>query len=1318
MNRLSVRNSLLLLIALVLTAAPFPVGAQDEIVAGAEYFVDLDPGLGNATPLSPLDGGFDSSSEEIQFQVETADLTAGSHVVYIRLQDQNGQWGRPRSSAIKVVVADADVPPAVVAAEYFIDRDPGEGDGTSISGDFNGATADVSFNLDSIDLAAGSHVVYLRFQDENGVWGRPKSCAIQVTNPTQFEFPPVTAAEYFIDRDPGEGDATSISGSFGADTAELAFDIETADLPFGSHVVYVRLRDENGVWGRPRSAKVQVTTLQEMTFPALTAAEYFVDKDPGEGNATSVSGNFGDDTADISLELNTADIESGSHVAYLRFQDENGVWGRPKSAKIQVTLQEDMAFPAIVAAEYFVDEDPGEGSATSISGDFGGDTVELEYEVDTQNMDPGTHVAYTRFQDEEGNWGRPKSSTLVVTSETADAAPAIAAAEYFIDKDPGEGNATPLQPEDGSFDGDTEAGTVDISVEGLEVGRHVVYTRFQDADGNWGRPRGKFFNIRKTVEDTGDAEFQITAAEYFIDKDPGEGNATPMEPADGNWGGGFEEVAGKIESADLSVGTHTVSVRMQDQNGLWGRSRTVQFTVDPPPPEKPEMVVDDIGPHDFGTLKIDTSVEWTFTVSNGAGAEDTLKVRAVEVAEPFTASIEAFELAPGRSQRVTVTFFPTAEGTFTQNLTVRSNDVENPRLEIQLTGQAVPEQPQMVLSTPTDDHDFGAVRIGSVGEWPLVVSNEGVDSLRVLEMTTEAPFAVSPATFDVPPGGEQAVTVTFEPAEEGTIAGNLHIRANDPNRRETDISLSGEGVEFGVPVATVITPVDEQSGQVSIDFTITDDDDSPVTIGFAYEVGGTRRLATVTGIGSELNSAQYKGVTLTAIWDTDANLAQQDEVVRFVITVSDADHTAGKQAITADFRVDNNLPPAAQLTAPADPVGRVVEIPFELTDAETDLLSLTGEYSTDSGASWQPATVVSETTDINRYASSVLWDAFADLGYGRFTARFRLTPGDNDPGTPGEADLQISHLVADYDGSQLIDLDDLTLFLVAWNKLPKDASADIGPATGSLPDLVPVGDGRLDFEDVVVLIQMWNWSAKVYPVAKLAAGQSGPQALELESLERGNQVELDLRLTAGSLLSAGFALDYDPEAWELVDIAPGDIFADPGDLILLRQEAVPGQLVVQLGSLNGPATTTGSLLRFHFAPRTPGADGLRLSYDLRDGAGNRYASGRLDQQLRPVPERFFLNANHPNPFNPETIIPYGLAAEAVVDLAVYDVLGRQVAQPVPPTPHASGYYRVIWDSRDASGRAVGSGVYLYRLRARSLTGEESFTYTRRMLLLR
>ena len=1241
MNRLFMRGLLLALLvpALVRAQVSTQSGTLDETIASAEYFVDVDPGVGAGVPLGAVDGSFDSSSEEIEFQVESAGLASGSHVVYVRLQDENGLWGRPRSAAIKVVVKDEEIPPAVVAAEYFVDVDPGEGEGTAITGDFSG------------------------------------------------------------------------------DTVSLEYEVSTEGLSSGSHVVYTRFQDEDGAWGRPKSAKLQVTLENEMAFPAIAAAEYFVDEDPGAGQGTAIAGDFGGDTVSLEYEVSTEGLSSGSHVVYTRLQDEDGVWGHPKSAKLQVTLEDEMEFPAIAAAEYFVDADPGEGQGTAIAGDFGGDTVSLEYEVSTERLSSGSHVVYTRLLDEDGIWGCPKSAVIQVIGEEEGVAPAIVAAEYFIDADPGEGSATPLTPEDGSFDSDMEVGELGISVEGLSVGRHVAYVRFQDEDGAWGYPVGKLFSVRKPVDDT-QAEYQIAAGEYFVDKDPGEGNGVPLQSADGSWGGGFEEAIGQIETADLSVGQHTVSVRMQDQEGLWGRTRTIPFTVEPPPPEKPEMVVDDAGPHDFGGLKIDTRSEWTFTVSNASGAEDTLKVRKVEVAEPYAVSIASFELAPGRSQRVTVTFFPTEEGIFAQNLVIRSNDVENPRLEIGLMGQAVPEQPEMALSTATNDHDFGAVRIGGAGEWALVVANNGVDSLRVLSVATEAPFGAAPTEFDVPPGDEQAVLVTYEPAEEGAQSGHLHLRTNDPNQREVEIALSGEGVEFGVPVAEVGTPAEEQAGAVGIDFQITDDDDSDVDIGFAYEVGGTRRTATVSGVDAQLTAAQYKGITLTVTWDTETDLAGQDESVRFVITVSDADHPTGKQAITADFQVDNNQIPIAVLTAPAGPVGRVVEIPFALSDAENDLLTLAGEYSTDGGSSWVAATILSEIADINQYESSVLWDAFADLGYGSFPVRFRLTPGDSDSGTPGEAELQVVHRVADYDGDQDIDFDDLTLFLVAWNQLPKDIAADIGPTTGRVPDLVPAGDEALDFEDVVVLIQMWNWSAGVHPPAKLAEGRVGPEALALESVQVGDQVALDVRLLAGAPLAVGLELSYDADAWELVEVEAGEVFADPTDLLLLKRETEPGQLAVQLGSLGGPATAAGSLLRLYFAPRGRGGEQVRLRYDLRDGNGQRYAAGSLAQRVRPVPEQFFLSANMPNPFNPGTQIPYGLAEEAFVELTIYDILGRQVVQPVGSSLQPSGYYRVSWDGRDATGRLVGSGVYLYRLVARPAAGGEPRAEIRRMLLLR
>jgi len=79
-----------------------------------------------------------------------------------------------------------------------------------------------------------------------------------------------------------------------------------------------------------------------------------------------------------------------------------------------------------------------------------------------------------------------------------------------------------------------------------------------------------------------------------------------------------------------------------------------------------------------------------------------------------------------------------------------------------------------------------------------------------------------------------------------------------------------------------------------------------------------------------------------------------------------------------------------------------------------------------------------------------------------------------------------------------------------------------------------------------------------------------------------------------------------------------------------------------------------------------------------------------------MPEGFALLQNYPNPFNPETTIQYVLGESGQVTLGIYNVLGQLVRTLVsgPQTPQA---YAVSWDGTDASGVAVASGMYLYRL---------------------
>ncbi len=99
-----------------------------------------------------------------------------------------------------------------------------------------------------------------------------------------------------------------------------------------------------------------------------------------------------------------------------------------------------------------------------------------------------------------------------------------------------------------------------------------------------------------------------------------------------------------------------------------------------------------------------------------------------------------------------------------------------------------------------------------------------------------------------------------------------------------------------------------------------------------------------------------------------------------------------------------------------------------------------------------------------------------------------------------------------------------------------------------------------------------------------------------------------------------------------------------------------------------------------------------------------------------VPEETALLANYPNPFNPETWIPYQLATPADVTLTIYDMNGQMVRH-IAVGHQTAGMYRtrsraVYWDGRNQLGEAVASGVYFYTLTA------DNFTATRRMLILK
>ena len=94
-----------------------------------------------------------------------------------------------------------------------------------------------------------------------------------------------------------------------------------------------------------------------------------------------------------------------------------------------------------------------------------------------------------------------------------------------------------------------------------------------------------------------------------------------------------------------------------------------------------------------------------------------------------------------------------------------------------------------------------------------------------------------------------------------------------------------------------------------------------------------------------------------------------------------------------------------------------------------------------------------------------------------------------------------------------------------------------------------------------------------------------------------------------------------------------------------------------------------------------------------------------------LPKTYALHQNYPNPFNPITTLRYGLPEDAMVNITIYDMMGRVVSNLVNNQQYG-GYKSVQWNATNNQGEPVSAGVYLYKIQA------GDFVDTRKMILLK
>ncbi len=406
-------------------------GLTAQNIVQAEYFFDKDPGLGNATPVSIA---LPSDDVTLNFSADVSGLPNGFHTLYFRSKDENGNWSA--LNTLTFFTSYVNTTPAnvnIVQMEYFVDTDPGFGSGNAVS-ITPGTSVTKSFSMDMTSLSGGFHTLYVRSRDANGLWNvAPASVFYRVPDAIIDPLANITKMEYFIDKDPGFHNGTDVPVVAGSSVTK-SFSIDLTNVSGGFHTLYVRTQDADGLWNvAPASVFYRVPDAIVDPLANITKMEYFIDKDPGFGNANIVSITPGAGiTKSFSIDL--TNVSGGFHTLYVRTQDADGLWN-VAPASVFYRTPDAIVDPLanITKMEYFIDKDPGFGLGNGIAFTPGSSVAE-NFAVDLSAVSGGFHTLYIRTQDGDGLWNVIQAQPFYKTPASPAASAPVAAIEYYFTK--------------------------------------------------------------------------------------------------------------------------------------------------------------------------------------------------------------------------------------------------------------------------------------------------------------------------------------------------------------------------------------------------------------------------------------------------------------------------------------------------------------------------------------------------------------------------------------------------------------------------------------------------------------------------------------------------------------------------------------------------------------------------------------------------------------------------------------------------------------------------------------------------------------------
>jgi gliding motility-associated-like protein len=355
----------------------------------------------------------------------------------------------------------------IVAYEYWFDDNYGARVHASISPQ---SLAFLNANFSTPSLTIGSHLLHIRYQDQNGKWSVVQSEDFYKAPIVPSGVKKIVTYEYWFDNNYAAKVRTSVTPN---QASVINNDLNAKALTTGTHTYNIRYKDNIGEWSSVETTVFNKSPIKPLGARQIVAYEYWFDNNYAAKVTASVTPIL---SSVIDNEIDAKSLPAGTHTYNIRYKDDIGQWSSVASTVFNKSPIAPSANRQIVAYEYWFDNNYATKVTTSVSPI---QSSIINNEIDAKYLTTGTHTYNIRYKDNIGEWSSIVSSVFYKSPLAPFSTRQIVKYEYWFDNNYKAKVLVPVSPTQ------TAVTNSNIPTTSLSAGAHNYNVRFEDNQGQW-----------------------------------------------------------------------------------------------------------------------------------------------------------------------------------------------------------------------------------------------------------------------------------------------------------------------------------------------------------------------------------------------------------------------------------------------------------------------------------------------------------------------------------------------------------------------------------------------------------------------------------------------------------------------------------------------------------------------------------------------------------------------------------------------------------------------------------------------------------------